>query len=551
MMMSTSTTEEPDHRPVDDDRYEDFLRSLREGFAARAAGAPKLFTTNAVGLFAAFLDALPAARRQHYNCRACQRFVDRFGGIVTIAQDGAATSVMWDADEAPPFFRAAVRAMAHLVARAEVTGVFLCDEKTWGMPQNKSQKPPGIWHHMAVTPDRALVHKPSPILTTAQVIAEKREDHGMLCRGIAEFSADTVAQARRLLDTEALYRSEKVLGVAKWLGDLHAARGATKNARARDNLAWLAVASAPAGFCHVRSSMIGTLLEDIAAGKTFDDVARAFAAKMHPLQYQRPQAPPSDENIAQAEAIVAKLGAAGALARRFARLEDIQTVWTPAPAKIETPKGEGVFGHLRGKAKDAAPQIEQPAVTTTWAKFARTVLPEAERIEFLVPRGASNFAAFITAANADALPILQWDSEEKRNPVSWYLYNGGSMPQAWNLPPGAPVAVTAVALKPSMWAGEDKFAHHGKGVMFVLDGARDTRHERSGGLFPEQLRAEYHGVRRTIEAYSMGAAIAGRDEATACGIFLQTGTGSAFGGAPTFRVTSNGAQTMYRLDRWD
>lgn len=53
--------------------------------------------------------------------------------------------------------------------------------------------------------------------------------------------------------------------------------------------------------------MIGTLLDDIASGMSFDSVSRRFAEKMHPLQYQRPQAAPSAGNIAQAEKIVEKL----------------------------------------------------------------------------------------------------------------------------------------------------------------------------------------------------------------------------------------------------
>jgi hypothetical protein len=53
--------------------------------------------------------------------------------------------------------------------------------------------------------------------------------------------------------------------------------------------------------------MIGTLLEDIEEGLDFGDVSRKFASKMHPLQYQRPQAAPSVGNIEESEKIVAKL----------------------------------------------------------------------------------------------------------------------------------------------------------------------------------------------------------------------------------------------------
>ena len=84
--------------------------------------------------------------------------------------------------------------------------------------------------------------------------------------------------------------------VTRRLLALHEAR-ASKRGPAADNLTWLAVATAPAGFCHVRSSMIGTLLEDVAAGMPFDAIKQRFDAKMHPLQYQRPTAMPSVPSI--------------------------------------------------------------------------------------------------------------------------------------------------------------------------------------------------------------------------------------------------------------
>jgi hypothetical protein len=60
----------------------------------------------------------------------------------------------------------------------------------------------------------------------------------------------------------------------------------------------------------------------------------------------------------------------------------------------------------------------------TWEKFARTMLPEALSIEAQVPAGPERFMALVTAANADAPPILQWDAEERRNPTELVLPRG-------------------------------------------------------------------------------------------------------------------------------
>ena len=46
---------------------------------------------------------------------------------------------------------------------------------------------------------------------------------------------------------------------------------ATKRDDYRRNLFWLTVALAPAGWCHVKNTMIGSLVEDLADGLPFAD----------------------------------------------------------------------------------------------------------------------------------------------------------------------------------------------------------------------------------------------------------------------------------------
>jgi hypothetical protein len=334
-----------------------------------------------------------------------------------------------------------------------------------------------------------------------------------------------------------------VFGPAQWLHDLHVAIDGVRGP-ARSNLVWRAVATAPAGVCHPRSSMIGTLLEDIAAGMEFGEISRRFAAKMHPLQYQRPQAPPTAGNIAQAEKLVEQLGIQPSLSRRFARLEDIETIWTPKP-KPETPATNGVFGHLKPKGESAPSQLIVPPATMTWDKFTRTVLPTADRIEFYAPHGPGAYTALVTAANADAPPILQWDRPERRNPVSWYVYSGGSTPEQWGLASGRWHTVAAITLKPPMW-GDGGFGHQGKAAILILEGARDSRNT-SAALFPEILKADLRAIRATIEAYSRSATLEGAEEQSANGIMLDQGSKWN----ALVRVHSGRMHADYRLDRWD
>lgn len=521
----------------EDVEYDGFLARVQARFLANCdSGKRPLFTTDAADLWSLYLSSFVGAlERQYHTCHACRHFIERFGGLATIDDDGVVAPAIWHEDDAPIAYKPALAAMAKAVRRAKVTGVFLSSDATWGTPET------GKWHHLAVRPAKSMLFK-ATTLSASQKMAEKREDFGTVSRALGEFTQPHIETALTLLKTDALYRSEKVLGQAEWLHALHVARAGAKGER-RANAVWRAIATAPAGFCHPRASMIGTLLEDIAAGKAFADVSRAFAAKMHPLQYQRPQAAPTSGAIAAAEKVMEQMKASGSLARRFCRLDEIQALWRPAPKKDKAPVG-GVFGHLKPKGSEAVPTMSIPAQTMTWEKFQRTVLPTAERMEMRAPHSGS-YTALVTAANADAPPILQWDREDARNPVSWYFWHGGSTAGQYSLRGGAFVEVDAVTLKPSMWNGGHE--HQGAGVMFVLSGAKETR-QPTACLFPEILKSEFHGIRAVIEAYSRNATIDGMSEPHAAGIMVSKSGGTW---DVTLRVWSGGKSLDYRLDRWD
>lgn len=510
--------------------------AVRDRFAA-AECAP-LFTTDSGDLVELYLANLPAEERQHHTCHCCRRFLEQYGGLVTIDHDGKTRSALWRMEQTPHMYRDAVAALIKQIERSAVTGVFVSREKNLG------QFEAGGFTHFS------LVHKSLHdhlVFSDYQIAAAKREDFGTLNRALTEFKQEHVAQALTLLTAESLYRSEKVLGPAQFLMDVHRRRQGLKG-RAKDNVTWLFVASAPAGFCTPRSSMVGTLLEDIAAGLSFEAVKRRFDDKMHPLQYQRPQAPASAGNIAQAEKIVEKMGIARSFERRFARLDEIQAIWRPAEEKATQAKGS-VFGHLQAKGESKVEPLTMKPQTITFEKFRRTVLDGAKKVELHL-QGNMNFCAMLTAVHADAPPILQWDREDKRNPVSWYVWNGGSRPEQWGLRAGTWVTVTGIALKPSMWGSEDSHGHQAKAANFLLEGARESRTDSGLVLFPETLRSELHPIRATIEQFSKAGKLQGAEEQSANGVQLSSGT-PHYKSVHVVRVTGPHGISIYNIDRWD
>lgn len=520
----------------DQHEYNSFLQSIKDQFSSIISGSKiPIFTTDAEGLFDLFLNNLPMDVKQQYVCHACRHFVEQYGNFVTINDNGSIQPVMWG-DDVPAFFKPSVEAIRNQIMKSNVNGVFISGTAELGKSIT------GIWHHMAVCLPDSMVSK-SRLKSPYQISAEKLEDFNILIKCLEDYSLEAVEQAVILLKTESLYRSEKCLGVAEWFSQLHKKIINLKDGHKRNNIIWLAAATAPTGYCHIRSSMIGTLLDDIVSGLSFDSVSRRFSDKMHPLQYQRPQASPTIGNVMQAEKIIEKLGIQRSFARRFARLEELEKLWVPK--EKERKIGKGFFSHLETKEKPKHNNIEIPSITITWKKFLETVLPSAEKIEFLVKSGLDNYSAILTAVYSDAPPIIQWDSEKNRNPFSHYVRVGGSPYSDWNLSTGY-CNVTGICYQPSMWHGN--FGYQGKSVFFILKGAKDKREIGSGNaLFPEILKADLHEIRSTIEAYSKKERIEGYIGASACGIRLQAGLTWDY----TFRITSNIGIMTYKLDRWD
>lgn len=481
--------------------YDEWMRRISERVAAIHPSEP-LFRVRLKenALFESYLEGFTGDDRQYHNCHACRHFLERFGHLVTVDEMGVTHSALFNRDEAPARYHDSVHNMIVLLNGRPVEDVFYARSSILGTPLA------GGWAHLHVkltlSSGRVWTNRAK---TAFEGEAEKLQDLQQVQRALSDFPEELLTQVVDLLnvDGDALYRSEKVLGQAKFLLDCHLAANKLRGAQKRNAL-FRMVAKAPAGFCHPRSSMIGTLLEDLASGSPFDAAADRFRKKMHPLIYQRPQAAPSEGQLDAAEKLVEKMGIQDSLKRRWAKYEDVQEfLWKPkvtAPAK----SGEGVFDHLRGSTKNS-PISSNRASSISWRKFHETVLPNAVKVELSVPTRGS-FYGLLTAEVMDAPPILQWDRLERRNPVSWYLYHGGSSASRWNLSHGW-TEIAGIAQPPFNWNNAVS-THFGKQIMFILPGAHDETNA-GNALFPETLKSELHAVRAVIERYSKSAKISG------------------------------------------
>ena len=401
-----------------------YLETVRNHFSASVKGVKNLFEVDVdkEQLWQTYLLGFPKDQRQHYNCNTCKSFIRNYGRVVTIDDRGQIKSPLWSA-AIDGEHQKAFDNLNEFVRQGTVKGVFYSPDPSWGTAKNLDERTGIVWEHLSVIPPATLVYR-RRTKTAAQAMAEKREEYLGLRRALADFSPKTVERALVLSTSGTLHRGDLVKAQLEWFQGVI---GSVKPSQGNHlNLLWSVVATAPAGFCFIRSGLAGTLMSDIQEGYSAADIKRRYEDKADPSQYQRAQVAPSAGNITHAEKVITELGLASALERRYASVDEVHMFWRSQKLAAEQKVQKGtVFGHLKPKAQGAAEDgLDLPQTTMTWEKFHRTVLPTATALEVLVPESSQRFAGLVTAADPDAAPILKWDYPARRNPFSWYYADG-------------------------------------------------------------------------------------------------------------------------------
>lgn len=521
------------YNTYEDEQYDLLLAGVETSLEVHAANGEPLFYTDAKDLYEYFLNAIPEESRQTYKCNTCRHFVNTYGGLVTIDENGELYPIMWE--NVPAFFEKAAQQVRRNIKCANVTGYFVTDEERLGVTEK------GGFHHLSAKVPSKLIYK--GYNTLRGVAAEKEEDYQLLTNAVETYSLLDARQAMQLVQGDQVRKNESLIAHAKWFFDVMNEVENVKNQKTKSHILWLNAVKAPAGLCHMTTTKLATVLALIKEGKNQTFIRRMINDMTDPRTDQRKQALPTEGNKRRAEQIIKERGLENSFKRRFARKEEIKSVWSPIE-KDDTMK-EGFFAKVRTKesTKQNKKPVIEDAMKMTWKKFQETVLPEAEKIEYAVRSCRDNFSALITAVDLDAPPIIQWDLEEERNPFNWYVYINGSEPEQWGLRPGW-VNVTKVALQPNLWHGN--FEHEGKAVFFLLEGAKDSANKNIA-LFPGILKSHLREIAPTIEEHIKTESLDGYKEASACGLRLQDGNNWN----ARFRVETKYEIREYILDRWD
>lgn len=372
-----------------------------------------LFRTLADGdkLWQTYLDAFPPGTnpvfktRTEHDCSCCRHFVRDVGNVVAVVNDEVVS--LWDV--VVPQYQPSMDAMARLVKDSPIADIFLHYERTAGTDKNFQKLTEGVatWTHFFVNIRPNLVVKGELIKTR---LAEARATRDVFLRSLTEITDDAVDTVLDLISQNSLYRGEEHKGMVVSFRDAKK-RYAGLSEAAKVVESWAQTGAV----ARIRSTVIGTLLQDLSEGKDLDGSVRAYEAKVAPMNYKRPTALITKAMIDKAKATIEELGLTSALERRYATLTDI-SINNLIFANRTVKKALNVLDDL---APTAPVKVSEKTEEISIAKFLSDVVSRAESIEVMLEnRMSGNLVSLIAPADATALPLFKWP-----NKFSW-TYNG-------------------------------------------------------------------------------------------------------------------------------
>lgn len=431
----------PNSRP--NDGYHKLESAMNDRFNQVGESGELMFTTDISNhtlpngcetLYEYYVSLLPEEAQQHYRCNACAGFINKYGKLVTIdSATGKTESVAFTIDETIDIgiFRSVINACKQLVEKANVTGVFKTGKDYLG--NNETD----YWSHLHVEKTRGW-NKVKTYGDAGLEMYQYRESFGLLMKFLSETPMDVIEAACQYVYSDQLYRGDRVEEQCEFLYRVAKVYHKTQDSSIiKTNVIRKIVCENPAGMSHIKSSMLGTLIEDIQKGLSSDIIIANFKAKMDPETYMRTSSAPSQYQIDEAEKAVTEMGYAESLARTFALFDQLpvdEFIWfqrecekEPVKEAEPTKPKAGLFDSIRSKesvkkeekslSKDDI-SVNIPPTVMTWDKFKNTVLPHTVAL-YTKMNKPGNLVAMTTRQNSKSKNILKWD-----NPFAWCYKSG-------------------------------------------------------------------------------------------------------------------------------
>lgn len=386
----------------------------------------ELFRVNVEGqdIWDAYLAAFPEGTNPIFRTRTehdgsyDRSFIRRLGNVVSVSEVDGSLKSFWTtaASTAPAPYDAVFYKLAEIVEASEIANVFRIKEAQIGNNMNTETLADGTsidWYHFNAQIDRK--HRSNDIDAE---LGKARENVEMVRRSYEELKPEAVKEVLQLIQEGNLYRGAEHRNAVE--GFERAQKIYLRNdARKRAAVLWL---NHNARHMAIRSTVIGTLIEDLSKGIDTEQAVRSFEAKVAPQNYKRPTALVTQGMVDKAVEKIEELGLENSLQRRMATIEDVSVnnvLWVNGEAQ-KAMQG-GVAELLQSSVTKRASAKNATEEEITMDDFISKVLPKANSVEvYMSNQQEKNLVTLTTALHADAPNLFKWS-----NPFAW-SYNGNT-----------------------------------------------------------------------------------------------------------------------------
>lgn len=470
--------------------FQAFSRAVSNQFTEMSKS--ELFVVRVDNLAEKYLASFPEGtnpmyrKRTVHDCSCCRNFIKHLGKVVSIVNGELVT--VWDDLNIPEPFKCVSKAMGDIVRDSRVEGIFRTKEKRYSVDHNYDDATNERHDHFyGVIATRHFSAKPQ------ELIGHAHTTYQVLQRGLEEFKDADFVEVLELIEQNQLYKGQDFKTSIEQFRLLMKGYKESVNKKL---FTWTNLNNAYARF---KNTAIGSLFEDLAAGKTVEQAVKSYETKVAPMNYKRPTATITQGMVEKAVQTLTDLGLAGSIQRRFAKLSDVsvnEVLFVDNESKSKMKDGISLL--LEGSVKKGTIDTKK-AIPLTQEQFVKDILPKATSIDvFVENRHQCNFLSLTTAQNPSDVNLFKWD-----NPFAW-SYDGDvtdSVKQRVKAAGGNINCKLRVSL--SWFNGDDLDLH------CIAPGKIDIGFQNKMGILDVDMNAGYAHTRTPVENLAFNSLIDG------------------------------------------
>lgn len=348
--------------------------------------------------------------RTEHDCSCCRGFIKQLGNVVAII-DGKVISI-WDFECDDPVYGPVIKTMSEFVHNHDISDVYLSIFRKIGCHHNfelVENGDPIKWNHFYTELDEKFVTFGA---FKGTKLNELRTAKSTFKRALDEIDMSAVDTLLELIADNSIYRGQEWTNPLKIFKEHKIVYMELTSEKDKELYAW--EHSVKLGRCSItgiRNTSIGTLLVDISEGKDLEQAVRSYEAITDPNVYKRPKPIFTEKMRQEAEKKITELGFMSALARRFAKIDDItinDILFVDRSVSRRLKGSTSIFDELAKDVKTKPKKFDR-VETIPIQKFITDVLPTIQSIEAYVENShKSNFVSLIAPQDPDARSMFKW-----------------------------------------------------------------------------------------------------------------------------------------------